>query len=360
MRMKKYIFLTLINLLLFTSCLKEDYFGESDIAHIKKIRLSNQSGIALINTQDASVTVEIPGGIDLSQIIVQEIEISSFATSSIAVGDTINIQEPLMVDLISEDGSLHIWTIQAFVASQTPQLANYKLNHWYETATGYFEPGESVANTIWATGNRGSQLLNKIATTPKDLGEGNLAARMETLSNGPLGSVFGAPISAGSLFTGVFNADNIDPKDPSAATEFGTPFAGRPTAIQFKYSYKAGETNKDKTGAVLEYSDAADVYAFLEVRLNDTTERLATAWFRTDELQENLISFTMPFTYGELDSSFPDYMQPENGLFVAGNQVDFILPTHIVFVASSSFDGANFAGAVGSLLVIDDVELIYE
>ena len=358
--MKKHVFFTLISLLLFSSCLKEDYFGESSIAHIKNIRLSNQSGIALINTQEASVTVEIPGKVDLSQIRVEALEISSFASSSISIGDIINLQEAFVLDLISEDGSLHIWTIQAFVASQTPQLDNYKLNHWYETATGYFEPGENASNTTWATGNRGSQLLNRIATTPKDLGYGNLAARMETLSNGPLGSVFGAPISAGSLFTGIFNADNIDPADPSAATEFGTPFAGRLSAIQFKYSYKPGETNKDKTGAVLEYSDAADVYAFLEVRLNNTTERLATAWFRIDELQEDLISFTMPFTYGELDSSFPEYMQPENGLFVAENQVDFILPTHIVFVASSSFDGANFAGAVGSLLVIDDVELIYE
>jgi hypothetical protein len=29
-------------------------------------------------------------------------------------------------------------------------------------------------------------------------------------------------------------------------------------------------------------------------------------------------------------------------------------------VASSSFDGNNFGGAVGSLLIIDDLELIYE
>ena len=41
-------------------------------------------------------------------------------------------------------------------------------------------------------------------------------------------------------------------------------------------------------------------------------------------------------------------MQPENRLFVASDEVEFILPTHITFVASSSFDGANFAGAVGS------------
>lgn len=88
-------------------------------------------------------------------------------------------------------------------------------------------------------------------------------------------------------------------------------------------------------------------------------ERLATAWFRSDDVQDGLVTIEIPFTYGELDGSFPDYTLPENGLFVAADQVDFILPTHITFVASSSFDGANFAGAVGSLLVVDDVELIY-
>lgn len=356
----KNITLIFSSLLLFSACVKEDYFGESSQANIKNIALSNQSGSAIINTEEAKVTVEIPGGVDLSAIIVQDLKLSSFTSSSIAIGDTVNIQEPLSVNLISENGTTRTWTIEAFVASATPQLDNNNLNFWYETATGYFEPGESANNTIWATGNRGTQLLNRLATIPKDLGNGNLAAQMETLSNGPLGAVFGAPISAGSLFTGVFNPDDIDPTNPAAATEFGTPFAGRPSAIQFKYSYTPGEVNKAQNGNVLDYSDAADIYALLEVRLDGETQRLATAWFRTDELQEDLVIIEIPFTYGELDGSFPDYTQPENGLFVAAEQVDFILPTHITFVASSSFDGANFAGAVGSLLIVDDIELIYE
>lgn len=355
----KHIALVIITFISFTSCIKEDHFGESSYANIKKITVSNQSGSAVINTDEATVTVEIPGGVDLTTITVQSLELSSFTISSISVGDIIDIQDPFSVTLVSENGTTRIWTIEAFVASATPQLDNYNLNLWYETATGYYEPGESANNTIWATGNRGTQLLNRLATIPKDLGNGNLAAQMETLDNGPLGTIFGAPISAGSLFTGVFNPEDIDPTNPAAATEFGTPFAGRPSAIQFKYSYAPGAINKDQAGNVLNYSDAADIYALLEVRLNGVVERLATAWFRSDDVQDGLVTIEIPFTYGELDGSFPDYTLPENGLFVTADQVDFILPTHITFVASSSFDGANFAGAVGSLLVVDDVELIY-
>lgn len=346
--------------LLFTACIKEDFFGESDYANIKKMVVSNQTGIANIDTTKAIVTVEIPGGVDLADITIQTLVLSSFATSDKNIGDAIDLNSPAKITIVSENGTQRIWTVKAYVASATPQLDNYDLNKWYQTSTEYYEPGESAATTIWGTGNRGTQILNKLATVPKDLGGGNLAAQMETLSNGTVGGIFGTPISSGSLFTGFFNADNIDPANPEAAIEFGTPFAGRPDKLRIKYSYAPGEVNKDKPGNVLEYSDACDIYALLEVRLSGNNQRLATAWFRSDDLQEDLITIEIPFTYGPLDASFPEYMYPENNNWVEAEEANFILPTHITFVASSSFDGAAFAGAVGSKLVVDDVEMVYE
>ena len=68
----------------------------------------------------------------------------------------------------------------------------------------------------------------------------------------------------------------------------------------------------------------------------------------------------IPFTYGELDNTYPDYMRPPDNNYVSADSAAFALPTHITFVASSSFDGAFFAGAVGSVLVVDDVEMVYE
>lgn len=358
MNLKNLLFLGAI-VLLFSSCIKDDYFGQSRYANIKKITVSNQSGTAIINIDEATVTIEIPGGVDLANIKVHSLELSSFASSDISVGDTIDLNVPFAFSIVSEDGTTRNWTITAFVASATPQLDNGNLNQWYQTATEYYEPGESAATTIWATGNRGTQLLNKLATYPKDLGNGNLAAQMETLSNGPLGNIFGTPISAGSLFTGYFNPDKIDPSNPAAATEFGTPFAGRPKALRLKYSYSPGAVNKNKSGGTLDYSDACDIYALLEVRIDGNKQRLATAWFRSEEEQAKLITLEIPFHYGSLSSDFPEAAQPENGVFVDVEQLSYILPTHISFVASSSFDGANFAGAIGSSLVVDDIELIY-
>ena len=357
---KKILLLVFSAVLFFSSCIKEDHFGESEFANIKKIVVSNQSGTAVINNGDATITVEIPGGVDLSAITIQSLELSSFATSDKSVGDVIDLNEEIILTLVSENGTSRQWTIKAFVASAAPQLDNYDLNQWYKTATNYYEPGASASTTIWGTGNRGTQLLNKLATIPKDLGKENLAAQMETLDNGPLGKLVGTPISSGSIFTGFFNADKISTTDPEAAIEFGTPFAGRPSKLKLKYSYTPGAVNKDKAGNVLDTGDACDIYALLEVRLDGKVERLATAWFRSDDLQSDITTIEIPFNYGSLDNNFPAYMQPKNGQFVDGDSAQFMLPTHITFVASSSFGGAKFAGAVGSTLVVDDVELIYE
>jgi len=357
--MKRIIKIALLALVLY-SCVNEDFFGLSDYGNIKTFVVSNQASNAVINKNGLIISVEIPGGVDLTTIKIQELKLSSFATANKNVGDIIDLNTPQTIVVTAENGSKHEWTIESFVASLTPQLKNGDMNLWYKTPSDYYEPGEDAATTIWGTGNQGTQILGKLATTPYDLGDGNLAAKLETLDNGKLAGSFGAPIAAGSIFTGVFNSDKIDPADPEAAIEFGTPFIGRPEKLRFKYSYQPGPQNKDKNGNVLNYPDACDIYALLEIRQGGSIKRLGTAWFRSDELQNDLTIEEIPFVYGELDGNYPDYMKPKDHGYVSADSASFMLPTHITFVASSSYDGANFAGAIGSVLLLDDVEMIYE
>lgn len=358
--MKKTIYLILWVLVLTVSCVGEDYFGFSSYGNIKSISVSNQASNAEISNDSLQVIVEIPAGVDLSTIVLEQLEVSSFAVTDKNIGDTLNLETPQLITITAEDGSQYKWQVKSFIATENPQLDNFDLNQWYKTSTDYFEPGADANSTIWGTGNPGTQILNKLATTPIDLGASNLAAKMETLDNGKLAGTFGAPISAGSIFTGVFNSDKIDPSNPQAAIEFGTPFAGRPLKVRFKYAYEAGDENKNKDGDLLDYSDACDIYALLEVRSGGKVERLATAWLRSEDAQNELVTKEVEFTYGELDDSFPDYMKPLEEHYVSKDSASFVLPTHVTFVGSSSYDGANFAGAIGSLLVIDDVEFVYE
>jgi hypothetical protein len=148
--------------------------------------------------------------------------------------------------------------------------------------------------------------------------------------------------------------------DPLSAIDFGTPFAGRPKSFKLNYSFKPGAENKDEQGNALNYIDGCDLYLLLEVRNGPSNRRLATAWFRSVEKVESLTQLQFPLTYGELPADAPDYTKPPDGQYVRADSAAFILPTHLTFVATSSFDGANFTGAFGSTLMIDDLELIYK
>lgn len=358
--MKKILFLLLI-LFSVIACIEEDFFGYSNFGEIKEIEVSNQASQAVIDANTKNVTIEIPGGVDLTDIKIQKLSLSSFAQSDLTIGDPINLSDSVIMKVIAEDGvSVTSWTIKSLVASNTPQLANSNFDLWYQTSEGYYEPGESAETTIWGTGNPGTKLLGLFATTPLEIEDNNLAARMETLYNGDLAAGFGTPISAATIYTGKFDPDKISITDPQAAIDFGTPFAGRPNSFKLKYTYKPGLENKDKQGIPLSYSDACDIYLLLEVRNSTSSKRLATAWYRSDESVESIVQLQVPLTYGELPPDAPDYSKPPDGEYVRADSVEFILPTHLTFVATSSFDGANFAGAVGSTLIIDDLELIYD
>ena len=352
--------LLFVAFLLLSSCVTEDYFGLSPYGNIKSIEVSNLAGIAVVNKDSQTISLPITNGVDLSSIVIQSLTLSSFASSDLTVGDTIDLTSAQPIIVTAEDGSLHQWILTAQIASSTPQLTNGDFSDWYLTSDDYYEPGESASTTIWGTGNPGSNTIGRIATTPYDAGDGNKIARLETLDNGIAGVPLNTPISAGSIFTGVFNTDKINPTNPEAAIDFGTPFVGRPVTLRFTYSYVPGETNQDRKGNALNYSDACDIYALLEVRDGSSTKRLATAWFRSSEVQTNLTTVEVTFTYGSLDSSFPDYMKPSTEAYVSSDSATYVLPTHITFVASSSYDGASFCGAVGSVLLLDDVEMVYE
>lgn len=355
----KNIFLFTLTIAFLNSCVKEDYFGLSDSADILNIQVSNQADQAQINSETHIIILNMTPGVDISKSVIQELELSSFATTSKQVGDTLNLTHDNVLEIIAENGNIVSWKLEAQYASAEPQLSNTDFNMWYQTAKGYYEPGAAADNTVWCTGNAGTSLLGLYATTPYDKDNDDYAVKMETLDNGRLSAAFGAPISAGSIMTGVFNADNIDPANPRAAIDFGTLFTGRPSALRISYSYTPGKVNKDKDGNKLDYGDMCDIYAILEVRQDDEARRLATAWFRSGDEQQDSKDLELVFSYGKLDDSFPDYMKPTNGLYVNSDIIDYVLPTHIIFVASSSYNGDHFAGAVGSTLYIDNLWLEY-
>lgn len=349
----------IISAIILTSCVSDDYFGLSKYGNIKTIEIENQASQAVINNTNLTITIELPPGINSSALVIKTLSLSTFATADKAVGDALNLTDDDYITITSESGAVIKWTIIPLISSATPELVGGDFEDWYETSSGYYEPGVDAATTIWGTGNPGTQILGLLATTPIEV-NGSKAVKMETLDNGALAGAFGTPISAGSIFVGKFDSENISPSDPQAAIDFGTPFIGRPQQMSFTYSYLPGEENKDKNGNPLPDGDECDIYAYLEIRSGNEILRLATAWLRSGNEVSEMTNTTIDFSYGPLDSTFPNYMKPENNKYVSIDSAAFVMPTHLTFVASSSFDGANFSGAIGSELLIDDVVLVYE
>jgi hypothetical protein len=77
-------------------------------------------------------------------------------------------------------------------------------------------------------------------------------------------------------------------------------------------------------------------YAILEKRDGSGVVEIGRAEMTSGDLQEELTEISLPFVYSSDQK-----------------------PTHISVVFSSSKDGDLFTGAVGSTLLVDDVELVY-
>jgi hypothetical protein len=87
----------------------------------------------------------------------------------------------------------------------------------------------------------------------------------------------------------------------------------------------------------LEGKDKFGVEIALEKIEGENREFIAKTNFQSDQDIEELTEITLPFNYLMKEA-----------------------PTHFYISFSPSFDGGTFKGAIGSTLIIDDVEIIYD
>ncbi len=339
------------------SCIKEDHFGYSDKADVVKIELSIQSGPAKIYTENDSIYIEVAHGADLSSIIVNKLELSSFATATLKEGDVLNFEDEdkYFFDIISESGSKSTWSITVFEQDSKPQIDNSDFNLWHNRGQ-YFDLGLSDASSSWATSNPGPMLLSISNVEPCDTVGEDYAVKMQTKYIS-LGAMMGIPIAAGSVFTGDFDEANVGFTNPQASVDFGIPFTGTPSSFSIDFRYTRGENNINASGETLPYEDTGDMYILLEERNNDKIKRVATAWVRIEENVSSMQNITVDFIYGELPFDTPDYKLPQKGETYAEEGTK---PTHVVAVFTSSAYGNDFQGAEGSTLIIDNLVLNYD
>ena len=234
---------------------------------------------------------------------------------------------------------------------------NNKYYVWYS----YNDDG--ILEYNWSTGNPGYRLSKSSAkpmeypTIPYDGGVEGYGVQLTTRDTGPFGAMVNMRIAAGNMFIGTFDADYAL-KDAMKATQFSLPFSKKPVRLTRYYQFTPGRTYQDKAGKEVEGKvDSPDIYGVFYRNVDENGNPVVL--YGDDVLtNKNIVALARianPQTTREwvkFDLLF-DYEGREVDDDILEN---FGYNLSIVF--SSSIDGAVFCGAVGSTLLVDQVELI--
>ena len=247
------------------------------------------------------------------------------------------------VDGVSEE-------VKQFTTEAVQTVPNLSFDDWYKDGKSWY-PNINLdpENYFWDTGNKGSNAVGEANPTSPETADviRGKAARTESKT---VAGVF----AAGSFYTGSFNkVEGLN----GASLYFGRPFTGRPTALAGYYKYNCGTIDKakDPYKELIGRPDTANIYM-----------ALFSGW-------------SAPFLVNTNEGTFVDLTWNNDNLLAFGEirqgqtikeytrfRIDLqyrdetTKPTYALIVASASVFGDYFTGSTSSVLLVDELELIYE
>lgn len=237
-----------------------------------------------------------------------------------------------------------------FSTGSIPQLPNESFDEWSQSGK-VWNPWGADQTPYWDTGNKGATTLGDSNTYPTDdtsTGTGR-AACLETRFVG-IGVI--GKLAAGNIFAGRY----VKTDGTNGILSFGRPFTERPTRLQGYLKYtsvpishttKEFENLKGEPDACIVWVALIDSAEPFEIRTNPSNRQL----FDPDGPE------VVAYGSFESDQTIPNYIQFNIDLeYKATNRV----PTYILVVASASKYGDYFTGGNGSVLCIDDLQLLYD
>ena len=228
---------------------------------------------------------------------------------------------------------------------------------------------------IWATGNPGFKISNPSAkpdeypTVMTENGYQGKGVKITTQRTSKLADMVKKPIAAGNLFIGQFDATDAL-RDAMKATKFGRPFSfsSKPLKLEGWYKYQAGEKFTDKEMKELDRKDYGTIYAVLYENIDEKGNQvvlygdniqsskqivaLALVGETHDDNGKVAIGNTPEWHHFSVDFDYQSYGKAIDPLKLKNGGYS------LTIVCSSSSDGANFLGAVGSTLWVDSFKLI--
>lgn len=213
-------------------------------------------------------------------------------------------------------------------------------------------PNADGARSFWDTGNHGAAVMSGTLTESDAsiFSSGKLSAKLES-------KYIVIKFAAGNLFTGYY----MQTKGTNGVIQFGRPYdSSHPAKLSVMVNYRpAVATNKGGNDKYIPVGakDQGQIYVALTtapVQVDTSNEE--TASFKKDAPE--VIAYgqhTFTDAYGQ-DGKMEKIEIP----FEYYQKAKTEKPLYIVIVCSASKYGDFFSGAVGSLMYVDDFELIYE
>lgn len=239
--------------------------------------------------------------------------------------------------------------IKTFTTEEIEPIPNLSLDDWYKDGKSWYANLDLTAeNYFWDSGNKGSNAVGEAnPTSPEtsDVVKGK-AARLESKT---VAGVF----AAGSLYCGTFGkVEGLS----GASLNFGRPYTGRPSALRGYYKYNSGTIDKAK-----------DPYKELEGRKDSCHIYMALfTWSAPFPVNTNTGTFVDLTWKNENMVAFGQLVQGETVKDYTQFRIDLeyrdqtTKPTYILIVASASKYGDYFTGSTSSVLLLDELELVFE
>lgn len=233
-------------------------------------------------------------------------------------------------------------------AAATP-LENGSFDDWSSEAAvngTLWQPWST--SSFWDTGNRGATTIadsNSIPTSETCNGSGK-AASLET-------RWVVMKLAAGNIFTGSY----VRTDGTNGVLSFGREFSSFPSKLRINYKYTSATIDKIGEDA-LSYLKGQPDSCHIYIALTDWDQPLE---IRTRPSERQLFdkNDSHVIAYAEYISGNSDSQYQQKDL-VLDYRYTNRTPKYILVVASASKYGDYFTGGVGSKLLIDNFELIYE
>lgn len=211
-------------------------------------------------------------------------------------------------------------------------------------------PNANSVKSFWDTGNEGSSMLGtNNVTESSDIAHSGLhSAKLQTKM------IVGIALAAGNLFAGEFLKVN---GTKGASLTFGRPYTGasHPDALSVWVNYNPAQVSKAGQGLTTSQKDHGQIFiAFANGPVNLETDK----GILFDPNASNILGYGEKTWEGVpcgAGNEFENVKIPITWYDAAKT----VKPTHIIIVCSASKYGDYFVGGNGSVMYVDDFELVY-